>query len=82
MFGLDIKYRRPDCQFFDFDIEEFICFTQFAQLCKFPSDCGLTYDKNRWIDFIDQHCMLKTDIIEYENDKKWRYLAYNQTDVF
>lgn len=82
MFGLDCQYRREDCTLFDFDIEEFICFAHFKRMCQLPVDCSVSWDKESWLGFIDQHCLLKLNILQVENDKNWRYLANQQYDAF
>ena len=40
-----------------------------------PTDCVLSYDKEKWLQFIESNCLLKLDILAEENDKNWRYLA-------
>lgn len=75
MFGLDIKYRREDCLFFDFDIEEFVCFSEFTALCKLPSDCAFTYSDKDWIKFITQNCMMKMDMVNQEVNNSWFVLC-------
>jgi hypothetical protein len=75
MFGLDIKYRRQDCSFFDFDIEEFICFVEFAGLCKLPSDCSFTFSAENWTKFIDDHCIMKMDMVRQQTNNTWFVLC-------
>lgn len=82
MFGLEIKYRREDCSFFDYDIEEFICFVEFAELCKLRSDCAFAFSGDDWIKFIDEHCVMKMDMVNQEVNNTWFVLCQHQQDNF
>jgi hypothetical protein len=40
------------------------------------------FNKEKWLEFIDTHCLIKLNILRQENDKNWRYLANQQYDSF
>ena len=81
-FGLDVLRRKVDCAVFTYEIERFVCFSEFAGLCRLPPDCAGTYDRTRWLEFIEEHQVMQLNILAEENDQNWQYTARKQCDAF
>ena len=85
MFGLKIVTRNcPQVyRLFEFDIDEYISFSQMRQMLKLPNNAVDTWTAEQWVGLLKQYTVMELRMVESETDDQgWGELARNLLNSF